>query len=146
MAISLPCKTHWAQAYGQRLPIFLWLLVGYLATDALFRLMFLGAEVASREEFRWQITREQGWSLLLGVFYLLLAGQLLLRSFAARISICVIFAIQIGLFVANFVVLHPEKWWSFGTAIRLQLLAQVIFYSISIVLINRSPAREVLRL
>ncbi len=134
------------EVYSIRLPFFLWLLIGYLGTDAFFRLTFVGIEMFQRDEFRWGLTREQFWNLLLGSFYLILALQVLVRSFAARISISVIFVIQIVLFVVNYAVLYPEKWWGAGTPSRLQQLAQLLFFTVSLILMNRRPIKSVLRL
>ncbi len=134
------------EVYRARLPFFLWLLVGYLATDAGIRILSVAIEFLSREEFTWNVTREQFWDLLLGAFYLVLALQILVRSFAARISISVILTLQIVLFIANYAVLSPELWWGTNTATRLQLLAQLLFFTISLILLNRRPVKDVLRL
>ena len=115
-------------------------------TDAILRLAFLGIDFFQREQFSWSVDREQLWNLLFGTFYFVLALQVLIRSLAARISISIVFIVQALIFILRFVVMHPEDWWGAGMMVRFQQVAQLIFFSISVFLLNRSPSRDILRL
>ena len=133
------------EGYDRRLSTFLWILVGFLVADAILRLSFLGAELFAADREDWRLTRPQFWNLILAVFYLVLVLELLVRSFVARVSLTIVFLVQIGMIVARYAINSPEDWWGANVVTRIQLNGQLLFFFLAVVLINRSPARELLR-
>ncbi|MFQ5653670.1 MAG: hypothetical protein ACE5GW_02935 [Planctomycetota bacterium] len=122
---------------------FLWILVGYLACDGIVRLGIVLGHLLPGEGSA-SFTREVLWQLILGCFSLLLLVQIIFRSFAARISITLLFLLQVVTFVQQYVVLQPQDWWSGGVLGRLQLLVQVVFLTSAVILLNTGRSRRVL--
>ncbi|MFN0060116.1 MAG: hypothetical protein ACKVX7_16785 [Planctomycetota bacterium] len=132
-------------AVRQPLPFFVKLLVGFLLVDGLAGVGRVLMNYLARESTGWRFNADEFWILLLGVFYLLLVPQVLLRLLAARISLTMIFALQVALFGAQYCVHDPAEWWGLSTAARLQGLGEVLFFTAAMVVLNRRPATDVLR-
>ncbi len=128
----------------QRLPLLLWVLVGFLASDAILR----GFEVA-HDILAGGLT-ERSLPLRLtdcvtAVCDLLLVLMLSLRLAQARIWGTVYFLLQIGWFVAGYVVQNPDAWRAATTAERLQLTARLFFFTAGAIVLHCHPLTAALR-
>ena len=63
----------------------------------------------------------------------------------SRISLTVVFAVQIGVFLFSYVLQSPEGWWQATELGRFQAIGRVVFFSVYIALLNRPPISSVLR-
>lgn len=124
------------------LPGFLKFLAFYLLTEASVRIT---SAVLQFSRGTSTDLREDMWNLLLGTFYLLLVPQIFVRTIAARLSLSLVFAIQVMMIVLEIVVRSPKAWSYASTGARAQLLGQVVFYSLVIVLLNRKPISDSFR-
>ena len=118
-------------------------MVVYLLVEAVILLGGLGYRYFGTTHFR--LGRDDLWTILIGAFYLLLIPQVLVRSIAARISLTVVFAVQIGVFLFSYVLQSPEGWWQATELGRFQAIGRVVFFSVYIALLNRPPISSVLR-
>lgn len=125
------------------LPFSIRLLLGYLVVSALAGLGGLADRYFNTPEY--VITRDDLWALLIGSFYLLLVPQVLVRSIAARISLTVVFSVQIAAFLANYALQVPDAWTHASTLGRFQEIGRIVFFSIYLALLNRAPVTEILR-
>ncbi len=125
------------------LPFSLRLLLAYLVVDAGVELSWLAHRYFDAAGYA--VTRDDLWVILIGSFYLLLVPQILVRSVAARVSLSVVFAVQIAVFLVNFGLQAPEEWSTASALGRFQEVGKLIFFSVFIVLLNRKPISETLR-
>lgn len=122
---------------------FLLILVAFLLVDALFRLGRTG--LGYLNDPNWALGRREFWDLLLGTFYLLLVPQILLRSLAARVSLTLVFSVQIAMHLMRLAYEQPSLWAQAQPIERVQVLVQVMFFAVAIVILNQPATRRVLR-
>lgn len=124
------------------LPGFLKFLAFYLLTEASVRIT---SAVLQFTRGTSTDLRDDMWNLLLGTFYLLLVPQIFVRTIAARLSLSLVFGIQVLMIVLEIVVRTPKAWSYASSGERAQILGQVVFYSVVIVLLNRKPISDSFR-
>lgn len=130
-----------------RLPLspFLWLLIGFLCVDAALRVIGLVSDVARMTHLTRGTLQHGLEAFLFATLDVLLCLQLLLRTFAARIFGTLLFLFHLSFAVMHYVVREPDAWLRLDAAGRLQVLGQVVFFGVALVLINRQPASRILR-
>lgn len=114
----------------------------YLLTEASIRIStaILHFSRGGYEDFR-----QEMWNLLLGTFYLLLVPQLFVRTLAARVSLSLVFGIQLAMIALEYAVRDPGAWWAITVAARMQVLGQIVIHSIFIAILNRKPISDLFR-
>ena len=120
------------------LRFFDWLLLGFLLTAGILQL-WRGWTPTLRGE---PMTHEAYWRIAIGTFSLLLSGQVFLRTPAARLSISLLFLMQVIAFVKQFAWSEPERWMDASRAFRVQRLAELGFFAIAMVLVHLRPRRR----
>ena len=105
------------------------LIIGYLITSGVQH-TWAGIQGASGGmEWSRDEVRSIAWPLAVGLFSLLLSAQLWFRIPIARLSISILFLLQLSLRVHEAVIQAPETWLLGSPAFRLQQLAEIIFWA-----------------
>ena len=124
------------------MPGFLKVLAIYLLTEASIRISTATLQFTRGTS---EDLREDMWHLLLGTFYLLLVPQIFVRTVAARISLSLVFLIQVLMILVEIGIRSPHAWTYLSAFGRFQILAQLIFFSVVIVTLNRRPISDAFR-
>ncbi len=126
------------------LPLFLWLFSGYLLTDAGIKLFLAWQEYSDNPSFE-LVGRSIAEKGMLATLELLLLAQILLRALAARFIGSMLMLLLCGLRIFEYAIQQPETFVQLTTGNRMRLFIEFIVFSMVIVMLNRSPAKDVLK-
>ena len=116
-----------------------------IAPRGFFELLVIGYLIASGAQQTWigiqgasggmdwsrDEVRSIAWPLAVGLFSLLLSAQLWFRIPIARLSVSILFLLQLSLRVHESVIQAPETWLLGSPAFRLQQLAEILFWALA---------------
>ena len=131
------------EAMRRPLPTFLVLLIGFLLCDAALRLV-QGIELFSQDTISETDKQQLFEHLVVSTFYLLLFLQVLLRTLAARIWGTIVFLFHSVWLVIRHAFNNPEEWLALSDMGRLQVFVRLFFFTVVVVMLNRSPSKETL--
>lgn len=129
-----------------RHPAGLRLIIAFLLVDGAVRVAVLLHSWFVRSPGETQaLVQDTYHNVILVVFYLLLAVQLLLRTPAGRLWGTIFFGVHILVELFRYTVLQPEHWAYLGLTRRLQVLLTESIFACFIVLLNTKRVREACR-
>ncbi len=132
---SLP--TRLGQLVRAPLSTFEWLLIGFLLTSGSLHLyhgwFFQGLNERMYLE-----------ELVIGFVSILFSGQVLLRTPLSRLSLSLLFLVQIFAVTHHYAIESPGSWLEASPFFRIQRLIELGFFAIAMVLIHYCPRRRFL--
>jgi len=117
------------------LSTFEWLVIGFLLTSGSLHLYY-GWHFHGLNE---RMSLEE---LSLGAVSILFSGQVLMRTPLSRLSLSLLFLVQIFALTHHYAVASPGSWLEASSFFRLQRLVELAFFAIAMVLIHYCPRRR----